>query len=88
MFKKFKKNKVSLASKQPEPRSLDEINKDYAELCARAGESQYKVKIEQERLEQLNSALKNLNAEGAARQKLNSEAKASEAAPAPEESNA
>lgn len=56
--------------KQPEPRSMDEIQKVYAELCARAGSLQYKITIEQRDLEQLNKALESINNEAAARQKL------------------
>lgn len=63
---------------QPVPRAMDEIQKVYAELCARAGALQYRITIEQRELDQLNEALENVNTEANARQKLDSEPKKEE----------
>lgn len=55
---------------EPVPRSMEEINKTYSELCGRAGQLQYGIKIYQEQLDQINSAIKNVAAEGDARKNL------------------
>lgn len=62
----------------PAPRSMDEIQKVYAELCARAGALQYRITIEKRELDQLNEALENVNSEANARQKLDAEARPAE----------
>lgn len=73
---KFKQQPpVQPKQEPPVPRSMDEIQKTYAELCARSGALQYKIKIEERELGQLNLALENVNAEANARQKLDAEAK-------------
>lgn len=54
----------------PVPRAMDEIQKVYSELCARAGALQYKITIDNKSLDELNEALVNVNNEAAARQQL------------------
>jgi len=94
----FKKAKHKQQAKQqpapqknPEPRSLEEINKTYGELCARAGELQYKITVDTDQLKQINEALRNVNYEAAARQTLDKQAadvKKAEATPEAEVKNA
>lgn len=80
---KYFKTKFAATPKQaepktPTPRTLEEVNKVYSELCARAGQLQYGIKTYREQLEQLNTALKSVIAEGEARTKLDQETKAAE----------
>lgn len=58
----------------PTPRTMEEINKTYSELCGRAGQLQYQIKVNTEQLEEINTALKSVNHEANARQKLDAEA--------------
>lgn len=52
------------------PRSTDEINAEYGQLIAKAGQSQYQIKVYQQDLDRLNNRLFELNYEAAARNEL------------------
>jgi len=68
--------KVTLPPPAPaEPRALDEITKDYATAVSRCGELQYLIYAYGAELEQCNARLVKLNEEGAARNKLDAQAK-------------
>ncbi len=75
-FFKNKKQKLQPQPAAPVPREIEEINKTYTELCARAGQLQYKITVDEEQLAQLNSAIRNVNLEADARAKLDKEAAA------------
>lgn len=62
--------KVKLAP-QPEPREIDVITKEYAELTQRAGHTQYQVHVLTKELENINARLININNEAAARNEIN-----------------
>jgi ribosomal protein L12E/L44/L45/RPP1/RPP2 len=73
-----KKNKTVAQLPQhdaPVPRSMEEINKVYQELCMRAGELQYRILVSNGDLDNVNEALANINSEGAARIALDAKAK-------------
>jgi competence protein ComGC len=61
-------------------RTIVEIQQEYGNLCARAGEAQYKLYILQKDLEQLNSSLRDLNSEALVIQAQENAAKAAEGA--------
>lgn len=65
------------AKKQAEaqPRSMDEINKEYSELIGKVGQAQYKAYVYQRATEELNRRLELVNTEADARGKLDAEAK-------------
>lgn len=71
MSKKMKKLSV--------PRSMEEIQLDYQRMCANAGQLQYQLRIQSKELEMINQRLEAVNNEAAARNKLDQEAKASQA---------
>jgi len=76
MNKFFKsKKKVSLPPPPPEPRSIEELQKQHNELCARAGALQYRIEVEKQELLEVNKVLSNINNEAAARNKLDAESK-------------
>lgn len=62
-----------------EPRTLEQIQAHYNQLCLRAGDLQYRIKCFQGDLEAANQALQQVNQEAAARKSLDDAAKASEA---------
>ncbi len=66
MFKR-KKDKYPTASA---PRSIDEINKDYADLIGKAGQTQYLVSVYSNELKDINAKLLKVNQEAAARNAL------------------
>jgi hypothetical protein len=68
---KFFKGKSKKAAQVPQvPRSMEEIQKEYGELRARSGELQYTIYVYEADLAQMNSRLRGLNNEAAARQQL------------------
>ncbi len=79
------KNRLKKAKKEAAamPRSLDEIQKEYAEVSTRAGQAQYQAYVMQKDLEELNRRLLTLNQEAHERNRLDNEAKL-EAKPKPE----
>lgn len=66
------------------PRSLQEIQNDYAQNVAKAGQTQYIIYAQQQELNRINALLLQINQEGERRQKLDLEAKQKEAAKAKE----
>lgn len=66
-----KPSKASL--KTSVPRALAEIQTEYADLRAKAGDAQYQVHVISKNLEQINARLESINYEAAARQKLDKE---------------
>ena len=75
-MKFFKNSKQKVNVKEVEPRALDEITKEYNNLCAQAGAIQYQIYVYRKELEQVNQALIRVNGEAAKRNKLDQEAKA------------
>ena len=74
---KAKKPKQSLEQTPPTPpRTAEQIQAEYAELCTHAGDKQYRLEIAKKELNEINSRLFQLNMEAAQAQ----EAKAQEAA--------
>lgn len=56
--------------KQPQPRSMDEINQDFGRLVAQAGQAQYQVSVISDDLKRMNDQIRSLNYEAAARKEL------------------
>jgi hypothetical protein len=72
----MKKSLRNILKKQAQaPRALVDIQKAYMELANKAGQVQYQVYVYTKELAEVNKALEALNHEGAARQKLDAEAK-------------
>lgn len=71
------KQKASLPPPPAEPRSADEITREYSEAVAEAGKAEYLKFVQEQELERLNRRLLALNQEFAARRNL--DAKAAEA---------
>jgi hypothetical protein len=83
---KYIKNKGKKEAKVTlQPRSFEEIQAAYGQLCAQAGAAQYQVYVHSEELKRLNESLVSVNQEAAARQRLDAEAKAKEATQQTEE---
>lgn len=74
MSKFFRAAKKQAAQKAPDPRVIDEIQKEYRQLATQSGEVQYQIYALEQNLEELNKQMIVLNHEGAARQKLDREA--------------
>ncbi len=55
------------------PREIAEIQRDYNQAAAEAGNYQYQIKVIKERLNEVNDRMKAIQAEGDARHKLNQE---------------
>jgi len=72
----MKLDKLPKAWKNPRP--LDEINKLYTNGCTVAGELQYKIKIMNMELDQVNQSLLDLNQEAQASKQMNGEQKKEE----------
>lgn len=68
-----KKSQKPNAPQKP-PRQLDELNKEYNLLCAKAGQAQYQVAIHTQELSNLNTKLGELNIEAALRANLDKQA--------------
>jgi tRNA(Phe) wybutosine-synthesizing methylase Tyw3 len=60
--------------KLPEPRQLDDIIKEYAEVKVKVADSQYLVYIYNKEVEYLNQRMQNLNNEAEARKQLDAKA--------------
>lgn len=73
--------KVDLTPKAP--RTMEEIQKAYAEEVARAGQTQYQVYVFTEDLKQINLRLLDINKEAARRQALDAQQAADKASTAP-----
>lgn len=67
---------MSKAKTPKVPRTMEEIQKAYQQLCANAGQCQYQIFALNEELTRINEGLKAVNNEGAARQQLDREAAA------------
>lgn len=65
----FKRKKAKFPTSSA-PRALEEINKEYSELIAKAGQTQYLVTVYSNELKDLNSKLLKVNQEAAARNAL------------------
>lgn len=74
-FKKMKpkKNKLQHIKQVPNPRSIEEIKKEYNELLAKSGNAQYLVYVYSQELENLNRRLVEVNNEAGIRQKLDAQ---------------
>jgi hypothetical protein len=57
------------------PRGLEEINKEYGQLCAQAGQLQYTITINNRSLEDLNKQILAINTEASQRLELDKAAK-------------
>lgn len=74
-----KKKQVKLPKVEvPSPRKLEEIQAEYNQLSARAGQNQYQSYVLAEDLKSLNRRLVEVNQEAAERNKLDAAAKAKE----------
>lgn len=62
-------------SEQNKSRSMEEIQKEYSQICFKAGQLQYQIHALNKDLEVVNSTLRDLNFEAA---KVNAETKAAE----------
>lgn len=67
----FKKLKKKLEA--PAPRQLDEIQREYSDISAKAGNAQYLTYIYQNDLQYYNQRMRELNHEADLRKKLNAE---------------
>lgn len=67
---KFFKNRQAKKALPQEPRTMEEINKEYAKVSADASQAQYQVFIYTQHLAQLNQRMQSLNQEHTARQAL------------------
>lgn len=71
---------VDLGTAEKPSRTLAEIQSEYQNLCARAGQTQYQVYALQRELEVFNEKLRDLNFEGAKAQQEAADAAAKETA--------
>jgi len=81
MSKGTQRPKVSQIKEVP-PRSLEEIQKSYAELISKLGQAKYHAFVYEQEVEKLNNQLMALNHEASKRNQLDAEAKASKPAEA------
>ncbi len=65
-----RKSKVVELPKAPEPRPLADIETEHAQVCVKAGMTQYHIKVLQSELDTLNNQLIGINREAAARKEL------------------
>ena len=79
-----RQNKGVQLPKAPEPRSVEEITKEYQQVSAAAIQSQYQIYVHTRALQECNEKMYDLNQEATHRQKLDS-AKPVAATPAPTE---
>lgn len=63
-------------SEEKKPRKLEEIQREYQELCTRAGHIQYQVHALSTDLELVNKTLREVNLEAFSAQKAEADAKA------------
>lgn len=73
------KNKEKVSQKSV-PRSMEDIQKNYTQLCTEAGQLQYQLKVYSQKLEEINSTLSSVNIEASARQQLDAQKLATEQA--------
>ncbi len=73
LLNRFKKHKNKV-----EPRAMTEIQAEYVDLRAKAGEVQYQLYVHTKGLATLNARLESLNYEANDRQKLDKQAAATE----------
>lgn len=64
-----------MEQQKKEPRALEDINKEYNQLCLKAGDLQYRIKCFGGELENINHALLQVNQEAAKRKELDDAAK-------------
>lgn len=62
------------------PRTMEEIQKEYQQLCWNAGQAQYQINITSKELQKMNDRIEAVNREGAARIQLDKDAKNKEEA--------
>ncbi len=78
-----KKSSARLLKDANPPRDKEVISKEYGEVCAMAGDKQYRIEILKNELVQLNNKLFELNQEAAAKTQLMAEAAAATAVKTP-----
>ena len=76
--------KKAKSVKAPEPRALEELQKEYQSLSAQAANAQYLVFVHSKQLDQINQRLLEVNQEADARNKLDAD-KPKEETPATQE---
>lgn len=54
----------------PTPRSIEELTRIHGNLCAQAGELQYRIQVHTEELANINKALRSVNEEARARSEM------------------
>ncbi len=64
----------------PKPRTVDDLRREYAHMCSRAGNLSYEIDAKQKDLDLLHKAMRNLNLEAAKLSTEEAAAKAAEAA--------
>lgn len=72
-FQKYLKG-TKKAAKPAEPRTTAEISAEYAELCAKVGHAEYRIKVLESDLNALFNRIVELDREGFARKKLDEDA--------------
>jgi len=72
------KKSANTTEKQKEPRSMEEIQNIYKDLCLKAGQAQYQVAVIQAEIADTNRQLLDINQEAAARNELDKENKKDE----------
>ena len=65
-----KKTKIANPANPPAPRTTEDLTKEYFELRARAGETQYQMYVLESELNRLNNRMREVNHEAADRKKL------------------
>lgn len=75
MSKFFKSALNKLKKKKVEPRSLEDISKEYQELCFKSGQAQYQAEVYTKEVVTLNKRIQEVNYEAAERNKLDAIAK-------------
>ncbi len=79
-FKKYFKGSPKKVETQ-EPRKLDEIQKEYVDLCSRVGQTQYRMKVLENDVNTLFSRIAEIDHEAGARRKLDEEANKTQQTP-------
>lgn len=70
MSSKSSRKPKAISLKPTTPRSLEELQKEYADLLSKAAQAQYMVYVHNKELEALNEQLVRVNQEAAHRQSL------------------
>ena len=63
-------NRIKPRKKGPQPRSREVLTERYSQLCAKAGELQYRIKVQEQELADLNREMQELNNEAFLASKL------------------